>query len=173
MISQKLPVAKKRQAYSVRQQRIFDFLNGRYVGVLSSVTPDNNPHGAVVYYAIDRDFNVHILTRTGTHKYDNLVHNEHVMLTVYDPETQTTAQIVGRATERPGMRDINRVAGITFAKLGTDKEGMPPIMKLQAGEFTTFQIQPVQIRIALYARPISGGYEDLFESIESFTLKDA
>lgn len=173
MLPKNLSPTQRHQAYTARQQRIFNFLNERYTGVLSSVTPDSNPHGAVVYYAIDHDFNIHILTKTGTRKYDNLVHSDHAVLTVYNAETQTTVQVAGRAVERSGLGNINQVAGAIFSKLGVDKEGLPPIVKLQAGAFTTFQIEPVQIRMALYARPISGSYEDLFESIESFELKDS
>ncbi len=173
MLPKNLLPSQRHQAHTVRQKRIFNFLDESHVGVLSSVTPDNNPHGAVVYYDIDHEFNVHILTKTGTRKYDNLVHNGHVMLTVFDPATQTTAQVTGTAVERSGMGNINRVAGTIFAKLGaSNNEGLPPLMKLQAGAFTTFQITPVQIRVARYTRPISGNYEDLFESIESFELKD-
>jgi uncharacterized pyridoxamine 5'-phosphate oxidase family protein len=166
------PNTKRRQAYGLRQRRIFNFLDERYVGVLSSVTPDGNPHGAVVYYAIGSNFKIRILTKTGTRKYDNLVHNDHVMLTVYDSGLQTTAQITGTAVERPGLNNINQAADAIFTKLGKSNEGMPPIMKLQAGEFTTFQIEPAQIRFAQYAKPFSGGYETLFESIESFDLRD-
>jgi hypothetical protein len=167
-----LSLSQRSQAFTTRQQRIFSFLDEHYIGVLSSVTPDGNPHGVVVHYAIDHDFNIHILTKTGTRKYDNLVHNDHAMLTVYDPGSQTTAQVTGIAVERSGLGNMNQVADAIFPKLGVEKEGLPPIVKLQAGAFTTFQIEPVQIHMAVYARAVSGGYEDLFESIESFELKE-
>jgi len=173
MTLQNLPLTQRRQAYTARQQRIFNFLNEHHAGVLSSVTPDNNPHGVVVYYAIDHDFRIHILTKTGTRKYENLVHNDHAMLTVFDPDTQTTAQVSGIAVERSGLGNLNQVADALFPKLGMGGEGLPPIVKLQAGPFTTFQIEPVQIQMAIYARPISGSHEELFESIESFELKDS
>jgi hypothetical protein len=171
-ILQDLPLSKRRRAYTLRQQRIFNFLDEHYIGVLSSVTPDGDPHGSVVYYAVDDGFHAHILTKTGTRKYDNLIHNNRAMLTVYDASTQTTAQITGKAIELSGMVDMNWVASATFTHLGTGKKRLPPIVKLQAGAFTTFRIEPVQISLARYARPWLGGYEDLFESIESFTLND-
>jgi len=159
---------------SNRQKRIYNFLHDQHIAVLSTVDPDGNPHGAVVYYTIDSDFTMHILTKRGTRKYDNLMHNNHVMLTVFEPRRQTTAQVTGIARERAGQGHINTIAGaILGASLQTSDVGLPPIVKLQAGSFTTFSIEPVQIRKAIYARPESGDYDRLFESIESFELEPA
>ncbi|TAH33844.1 pyridoxamine 5'-phosphate oxidase family protein [Candidatus Saccharibacteria bacterium] len=154
-----------------RQKRILGFLQEQHIGVLSTVTPDGNPHGAVVYYTIDDTFDIHILTKTGTRKYDNMVHNSHVTLTVCRSETQTTAQVTGIAAERSGRNDINQVASDIATKTRHNADdGLPPIMKLQAGTFTTFRIKPVQIRMAIYARPVPGNYDEIFDSIESFDL---
>jgi hypothetical protein len=156
---------------SARRQRIYDFLKSQHVAVLSTITPDNNPHGVVVYYAVDEDLVMHIMTKTGTRKYDNMVHNDHVMLTVFEPETQTTAQFTGLAAERGGSNNINKVAGSIFGSaVQTSSSGLPPIVKLQAGAFTTFRITPIQIRMAVYARPDPGGYDTLFETLDSYEL---
>jgi len=173
MLPKNLSPVQRQQAFTARQQRIYAFLNEHHTGVLSSVTPDGNPHGVVVYYTIDHDFNIHIITKTGTHKYDNLTHNENVILTVYEPTTQTTAQFTGFAVEQAGIKNINETANAIFVRLAADNEGLPPITKLEAGTFTTFRLEPVQIRMAMYARPITGGYTELFESIESFHLKNS
>jgi len=158
---------------SQRQRRIYDFLKENHIAVLSSITPDGDPHGAVVYYMVDADFTFHILTKKGTRKYDNLAHNGRVMLTIFKAGTQTTVQVTGIALERGGNANINEVAGGIFgASLQTSINGLPPIVKLHAGAFTTFRIVPKQIRMAVYARPDSGNYDDLFESIESFKLKE-
>ncbi len=158
---------------SDRQRRIYNFLREHPVGVLSTITPSRNPHGTVVYYTIDKNFMVHFLTKKGTRKYDNLKHNSHGMLTVFDPLTQATAQVTGVAVECEGdIRIHSVVMGILKGALRTSVSGVPPIAKLEAGEFTVFQIEPVQIRMATYDRLDSGRYEDLFESIESFNLKE-
>lgn len=154
---------------SSRHQRIFGFLTEQRTAVLSTVTPDNKPHGAVVYYTITPDFVVHILTKHGTQKYRNMIHNPSVMLTVFSARSQTTAQIEGRAAEITNTEHINHLATALFGKTHSEP-GLPPIMKLQAGTFTSFQIVPAQIRIARYARPKAGSHEELFESIESFDL---
>lgn len=161
------------QQLTQRQKRIYRFLKEHDLGVVSTVTPDGNPHGSVVYYTIRPGFLVQFLTKTGTRKHENLMYNDRIMLTVYEPHTQTTAQVTGIAVERGGLNDINEVAGNIFTGLSQKKgPGVPPIMKLQAGAFTSFQIEPVQIRMATYTTTLPGRHDELFESIESFDLED-
>ena len=158
---------------NTRQKRIYAFLKEQHVGVLSSVTPDGNPHGVVVYYAVEDNFIISFLTKKGTHKYDNLLHNDHVMFTVFQPLTQTTVQVTGIAIERESQQSISKITGAIFGdSLSTSDVGLPPIVKLQAGAFTMFQIRPVHIRMATYSRPESGDYDQLFDSIESFEFKE-
>lgn len=155
--------------YSDRKQRIHDFLSQTAIGVLSTVNPDGEPHGVVIYFNINADFGITFLTRSGTRKYDNLKHHNHLMLTVFDVVTQTTAQITGRAVEITDSYEINQVAASMLAiSLKISEPGLPPITKLEAGDYVAFTIQPVQIRMAVYARPDPGEYTELFESIESF-----
>ena len=172
MLPKSLSPIQRRQVFTARQRRIFNFLSEHHTGVLSSITPGGEPHGVVMYYAIDDNFTIHVLTKVGTRKHDNLIHNSHVMLTVHDVDKLMTAQITGVATERSGNENIERTAKAVFGHLTLGNEGPPPIMKLQVGAFTTFEIKPVQIRMASYARPMVGGYKEVFDSIESFELKN-
>ncbi|MFB4187184.1 pyridoxamine 5'-phosphate oxidase family protein, partial [Bacillus velezensis] len=100
-----------------RQQRMYDFLNSQHIGVLSTVTPDSNPHGAVVYYAIDDVFCIEITTKVETRKYDNLKHNDHCMLTVFDPITQAVAQITAVAIERPDHQHVQKAINTIFERI--------------------------------------------------------
>jgi len=169
---------KKRQKapsdFSDRQQRIYGFLHSNPIGVLSSVSPDGEPHGSVIYFTIDNDFQVSFVTKQDTRKYDNLKRHDHVLLTVYEPQAQTVAQVTGKAVEIKDSFEINAVAGaILAASLKTSDGGLPPISKLEAGSFVGFRINPDQIRLAVYARPDPGDYSDLFETIECFELRDS
>ena len=170
---QQVSSRQRAKPLSERQQRIYRFLDEQHLGVLSTVTPNNDPHGAVIYYAIEDDFTVWFLTKTRTRKSDNLLHNNHVMLTVCEPATQAVVQVLGIAIQHPTGPAVNRVSNEIFKKmLDEEANQLPPIVKLQAGAFTTFEIKPVQIRMAVYAQPEIGDTEELFESIESFTLHE-
>lgn len=168
-IFKRRPAAKTRD-FSDRKRRIFHFLRANPVGVLSTVTPDGNPHGVVIYFHTTPEFAVSFLTKTGTRKYDNIIHNDRVMLTVFDPETQAVAQITGHAEELHGSKEIHALATTILDISANSEAGTPPITKLLGGRFTAFTIKPVQIRMAVYDRPDSGGYDTLFESIESFEM---
>lgn len=158
-----------------RQQRIFDYLNGNPAGVLATVDPNGEPHATVIYHHIyEDDFSISFLTKRGTKKYDNLIRKNHVVLVVFDMFTQTVAQVFGEAQEVTDPEKINLIFRQTNqASLKTSDGGIPPIAKLNAGEFAAFMIEPVQIRMACYARPDSGDYSHVFESLESFELKPA
>jgi len=163
---------QKTEKFSDREQRILNFLTTHPIGVLSSVDPNGEPHGVVIYYQIDRNFHIYFVTRTGTKKYDNLKHSDHVMLTVFEAETQATAQIIGHASEiiDESVNTIAIAGAILSASLKSARGQPPPITKLEEGEYAVFQLIPKQMRMAVYIRPDPGRYEDLFESIESFDL---
>jgi hypothetical protein len=159
--------------FSDRQRRIHRFLSENRIGVVSTITPDNEPHGSVVYFSIDDNFNISFITKSGTRKADNLTHNDRIHMTVYEPMTQAVAQVRGRAHEITDNYALNQVAAQTLgAALDTSESGTPPLTKLEDGGYRCFTIRPSQITFAVYARPDSGSFEDLFESIESFDLYD-
>ena len=155
-----------------RKQRFYDFLSEHPIGVLSTVTPNGEPHGVVIYFTIDDDLALSFLTRVGTRKHDNLKHNQQVMLTVFEPKALTTAQIVGKAYEITDSYNINHVAGsVLAAGLKHNLSGLLPITKLSAGPYTAYRIKPSQLRMAAYAHADPGSYQELFESVESFELE--
>jgi general stress protein 26 len=157
--------------FTERQRRIHDFLNKNHVGVLATVDPNGDPHGAVVYHTIDKGFDISFLTKTGTKKYDNLVRDNHVVLVVFEPTSQAVVTVTGKAYEVVRDSDIEVVATEIYEDNFRDKKnGVPPISKLQAGDCAAFDIIPDQIKMAEYADSGVGDYEKIFESIESFEL---
>src|SRR5690242_6657904 len=109
MFGQRFHPAPTTPRHAERPRRIFNFLRANPIGVLSTVDSTGGPHGVVIYYIIRDDFSIDFLTRERTRKYDNLRHNNHAMLTVFEPRTQTTAQIVGTASEITDSTVVNGV----------------------------------------------------------------
>lgn len=173
MKTSKKPVKKNDAPLNERQRRIYAFLAGNRTGVLAMVDPNGEPHGVVVYYTVGDKFVISFLTKTHTKKYDNLIRNNHVMLVVFEPSGQKVAQITGKAKEIGDNYEVNAIAEDIFkVSLDTSESGMPPLIKLDAGDYTAFKVVPDQIRMATFANPDSGDYENIFESIESFNLKE-
>lgn len=156
-----------------RQHRIYNFLQKNRIGVLATVDPNGDPHGATIYFAIDKHFNISFLTKSRTKKYDNLKRNNHIMLVVSDAATQTIAQVIGKAIQLNEADEINAVAANVFlASIQTSDSGIPPVAKLNNGDYAAFRIEADQIRLASYSPPESDSINNIFESIESFELID-
>jgi len=160
---------KTQPGLSQRQQKIYDFLRANPVGVLSTVGPGGDPHGAVIYFDVKQDFLVFFLTRAATRKYDNIKHHTMVTLTVFDAHSQTAAQISGRAAEVTAKAQINAIAD-DLLKNAIGLSGHPvslPIAAMDGGPYTAFKIKPTHIRLASYKQAETGD-QAIFESIESF-----
>lgn len=154
------------RAVNESADRIYNFLKQQPIGTLATVDPNGDPHAAVIYYFIDQAFNITFATKSKTKKFDNLQHNNRAMLTVYESLSQTTVQITGTTSQ---IDDINESETV-FRKMlevsmQTSVSGMPPISKLYAGKYVALRLKPVQIRMAIFARPDPGGY-DMYESVE-------
>lgn len=163
----------KHKNQTERQHRIYEFLRHHPIGVLATVDPNGDPHGATIYFSIDKRFNITFLTRSRTKKYDNLIRNNHLMLVVSDAKSQTIAQVIGKAIALKEGYEINSVAADVFmASIDTSDSGIPPVAKLDKGQYAAFTIKLDQIRMASYGQPDSNDLSRVFESIESFELID-
>lgn len=140
-----------------KRERIFRFIANHPTGVLTTVDPNGNPHGSVIYYAADEDRNILFVTKERTRKHDNITHHNHVMLVVYDSEAQAVLQITGLAEQVEGLYDkqMDFAAVLTSSMIAS---GYPfsPVSKLSAGPYVVYKVKPVQIRLTTYGYPGQG-----------------
>lgn len=159
---------KVRATSSDSAYTMYDFLNTHPVGVLCTVDPDDNPHGVVVYFSIDEDFRITFVTKHGTKKQDNLDKNNHVMLVSYDPVNQTSIQVLGKAEVIHSAAHAQEAFRHTLkAALDTSDSGEPPISTVYTGEYMAYEIKPVHIRMAVFARAdVDSDYENIYETLD-------
>lgn len=163
--------SKDTDKLSEKERRIFNYLDSNPVGVLATLGPDGKPHAAVIYFSVDRHFNIFFVTKTGTRKHSNMQYNNAAMLVVFDKETQTTVQVAGTAKQLNSVTESQKVfEDILKAAMQTSIEGVPPIAKLHAGYYAAYHLTPIQIRMAVFARPDAGDYDRIFETIEAHEL---
>ncbi len=158
---------------SSRFKRFYSFMLANPVGVLSTITPDEEPHGVVIYYVPDEKLNIYFITREGTRKCDNIRHNNIVSLTAFNSMNQSSIQAIGHCMQIGNKTELNNLAGeILNISNTTSLQKLPPLTKLSAGPYIGFKIVPDQIRMAVYSPP-ENRYQnhELFESIESFDLR--
>lgn len=151
---------------SEKQAHIMDFLQKNRIGVLATVDPNGEPHAATIYFTVDSNMNIAFITKTETKKHDNIQHNDHVVLIVFEANTQTTVQVKGMASVvTDPVKEQEIFAEILKVSMDTSESGIPPISKLRAGEYVVYTIKSKEIRMAVYIRPDPGDYETLFETI--------
>lgn len=151
---------------SETNRRIYDFLRVHPIGILSTVSPEGKPHGAAIYFSVDEGFDVTFTTKRGTQKHNNLENKNQAMITVYEAATQTTVQLIGEAEVIHDTSDAQEAfKNMVKASVRTSEAGIPPIAKLNAGDYVAYRLKLQQIRMAVFARPDPGGY-DLYETID-------
>lgn len=155
-----------------KRERILRFLQENVVGTLATVDPNNDPHAAAIFYFVEPDFTINFITKTGTKKHDNIIHNNHVMLLVFEANSQATVQVKGIAEKIDDITKTNQIfADVLQAAWDTSEDGVPPITRLLAGEYVAYKVKAKEVRMAVYARPEYGSYDELFEALEDYELK--
>jgi uncharacterized pyridoxamine 5'-phosphate oxidase family protein len=140
-----------------KREKIFGFIKNHPTAVLTTVDPDGNPHGSVIYYTTDEDHNVLFITKEQTKKYDNLSHNPHAMLVVYDQVDEAILQISGIANVVPQGYDSQLdFAAVLSSSMQASGYPFSPISKLSAGPYVVYKIIPVQLRLTTYTHPNQG-----------------
>lgn len=142
-----------------------NFLNGRYSGVLATADGAGIPHGAVVYYSLQKDFSLLFGTKHETQKYKNIEENKQVAVVVYDEVEQTTVQITGRVEVVEDHAIRQKVINNMFtSSVERSLTVLPPAEKIWGGEYIALRIVPMAIKMAVFARPDSEG-DDIFETL--------
>lgn len=146
-------------------EKIYKYLSSRRSGVLATVSPNHTPHAAAIYYSISPKFEISFITKQDTKKAHNITKNNRVILVVCDDAAQIMAQVIGKAsdiTHTPEAEDV--FASAIKAAHDTSLSGVPPISKLNVGNYVAYRITPNIVRMADFSRAQSGS--DPFEVAE-------
>lgn len=156
-----------RTALAGQHREIHLFLKEHPAGVLATVDPNNEPHAAVIYYSVDSSLTVTFLTKKRTKKSDNLTHNNHATLVVFDVAAQTVVQLTGLVAAVDDAGEMSQIfRGTLRASLHVGRTVVPPIAKIAAGAFVAYRLVPTQIRYSSYAPPEVGRSRKMFETID-------
>jgi len=173
MLVKKSKKKSKSHQLSERQQNIYEFLKDNPVAVLSTASKQGRPHGTVIYFYINPNFEIFFITKDHTNKYQNIITNNQVMLTVFNASTQTVCLIEGSTKTVNKQSEINQTINqIVQNSLKTTSADILPVSKLE-GEYITLKIHPENIKFSVYARPKPLNQDELFESIGWYELKSS
>lgn len=144
---------------------IASFLNTHPSGVLATSDREALPHAAVVYFELHQDFTLTFATKTETQKYRNIEQNKQVAFAVYDEKDQTAVQIIGRVEAIDDNDEHLEVLDYMYnlsPKLSMPM--VPPVARLNAGEYVAFRLLPSEIKMAIYSRP-DEERDDIYETM--------
>ena len=135
----------------MEQTELFAYLRGQRLGVLGTLSPNNESQGALVGYAVTSDLEILFDTVRTSRKYGNMIANPRVSFTVGNTVgkgDERTVQYEGIAEELAG-ESLARFQPVYFAAWpdGVDRIQWPDI--------TWFVIRPRWIRYSDFNIPMT------------------
>jgi len=124
-------------------ERARGFLQTHDTGVLSTLSRNDDIHGAVVHYIMNNHGHIFVLTKAGTQKTHDIMARPDVAFTVYDTDHLQTIQLQSHAQIEPTQKIKDWVFNnIVQPHTYGDKKHMPPVTKLHHGAFIILRIVP-------------------------------
>ncbi len=148
------------------RQKVLVFLKHNPHGVLATVSEEGKPWGSSIYFATDEDLNLFFITKIKTLKYHNILKNHNVSLTVTDKSLQTTIQIAGKVSKVPAKDIVSVVMKkLAHIKPHDDNNWVPPIVKVNGGEYMVLKITPQTLQYSDYQQTKSNIHDSPTEKI--------
>ncbi|USN96934.1 MAG: pyridoxamine 5'-phosphate oxidase family protein [Candidatus Nomurabacteria bacterium] len=161
-----MPLTIESTSSSNSEYLIRDFLASHNSGVLATSDSSANPHGAVIYYAVDDGFCLLFATKSETQKNKNLEENNRAEYVIYDEAAQSQLQVSGHVVKINDPDAQRKILNSMYSKSAElSHEELPPAEKLFAGDFVAYKLIPSVMKMAVYARPDSEEADDLFETL--------
>lgn len=139
------------------ETKALKFLESHRLAVMSTISQDGKPHGAVMYYLVDPDFTFYFVTKTGTSKYKSMLLNPNASITIWDEEQSETAQIDGIISEVDSTETGDRVIHTLMSKSDIPN-WPPPIARMKAGDFVVMALTPTHIQVGDFKKFHEGTY---------------
>ena len=123
------------------------FLASHNIGVISTVDKQGNIHGAPVYYALGTDSDIFFVTKSETHKAQDILLYHQVALTIYDAQSMRTLQISGTAEVEHDKKLSEEMAHkILRPHLAGTHVTVPPVLHMSAGDYVVICIKPTSYK---------------------------
>lgn len=137
---------------SLSDEKGIKFVKEHDLAVLSTTDKNGNVHGAVVYYVVDSENFIYILTKAESTKAKNIFGGSSIALTIHEPGTLQTAQIQGKAQIESDLeKRVEIYEQIVKLRPYRGKMQLPPVTKLEQGAFTILRISPTNIHYSDYS----------------------
>ena len=129
------------------------FMHDHEVGVLSTIDRTGNLHGAAIYYFLNMDNRICMVTKAGTQKARDMFAHEQVALTIFDEKTAQTVQLRGQAevVQNPETQQAI-IAKLVKLRLYGNNAQLPPVTTIHEEGYVALQITPTEIKFHDYKK---------------------
>src|SRR3989338_3166814 len=136
------------------------------LGVVSTISEENKPESAFVYYTFDEKLNIYFATRDGSRKYKNILKNKNVAFAMATENPPQTLQLEGVASVYDNL-DEQRYMFQELVGLASLKHISSPIsQQTKSGGLQFIKISPTWIRFGNFE---VRKHDDIFQEV---TLTD-
>ncbi len=137
--------------------KIAAYIDRNPAAVLGTIGQDG-PHGTVIYVITASHSTLCFVTKNQTKKYQNILENPSICLTFFNDRESTTLQVAGKAyiadnsqgLKETVMEKITRAHAIM-------SDWLPPVTKIQNGEYAVIGIEVNYARLSDYSGIDSNG----------------
>lgn len=144
----------------IYKTKLMEFLRSKMIAVISTISSEEKPESATIYYDVDENFNFYFMTKIFTRKYANLEKNTEVALVIGTENEPITAQIQGKAKLITDNEEYN-LKMEQLEKRFLKNEYVAPLFQLNSGEnkVVLFKVTPTWIRwLDLRGENINGNF---------------
>lgn len=140
---------------------IGEFVKSQMRAVIATVDANGQPSTSVVFYVLDKNNELHFITKSQTTKFENLQNNNKAAITIVDANKPIAVNMIGTAIEvkDPKIRDeiMQEVFRLSYNTL----HDYAPIIKLHKGSFTVMNFKPKQAKMTDFTKPMGEAKENL------------
>lgn len=132
--------------------KIAEYINNNPIAIFGTVGDGGAPHGAAVYVCPDEEKHiVYFLTKNETKKYTNILSCDRVSLTIVNPGQNSTLQATGKAFTVHDSQALDAITKRMVRANTLSADWIPPISKLEAGQYVVVGIQLSHARLAEFS----------------------
>ena len=133
------------------------------LGVVSTISEENKPESAFVYYTFDEKLDIYFATRDGSRKYKNILKNKNVAFVMATENPPQTLQLEGIASVHDDL-DEQKYMFQELVGLASSKHFSAPIsQQTKSGGLQFIKISPTWIRFGNFEVRKHG---DMFEEVK-------